>query len=111
MYAVIAVGGKQYRVEQGEYLNVDRVAHDEGATFSPTVLLAGDGDRTLVGADDLAGVSVTAHVDEHLLGPKVRVFQYRPKKSSKKQRGHRSRLTKITISEIALPGDRSRKKA
>src|SRR3954451_3873852 len=111
MYAVIKVGGKQYRVEEGEYLTVDRVAHDEGATFSPEILLAADGDRTLLAADELAGVTVTAHVDAHLLGPKVRVFQYRPKKSSKKQRGHRSRLTKITIAEIALPGDRSRKKA
>jgi large subunit ribosomal protein L21 len=101
MFAVIEMGGKQYRVHKGEYLNVDRVAEAEGATLAPRVLLAGDGDRTVAGAD-LAQVSVTARVDEHLLGPKVRVGFYRPKQHSKKTRGHRSRLTKITIEDIAL---------
>jgi large subunit ribosomal protein L21 len=102
MFAVIVMGGKQYRVRKGEYLTVDRVHHPEGATFAPTVLFAQDGDTSLLDADALAGVSVRARVDEHLLGKKVRVFTYKPKVGTKKQRGHRSRLTRITIEDIAL---------
>ena len=73
------------------------------------VLLATSGDDVLIDADDLAKVTVTARVDEHLLGPKIRVFQYKPKKSSKKARGHRSRLSRITIEEIAV-GPRPRRR-
>ena len=102
MFAVISLGGKQYRVRKGEYLTVDRLAHEPGSTFSPTVLLATSGDDVLIDADALAKVTVTAHVDEHLLGEKIRVFQYKPKKSSKKARGHRSRLSRITIEDIAI---------
>ena len=95
MFAVISLGGKQYRVRKGEYLTVDRLAHEAGSTFSPVVLLATSGDDVSIDASDLAKVTVTARVDEHLLGPKIRVFQYKPKKSSKKARGHRSRLSRI----------------
>jgi large subunit ribosomal protein L21 len=100
MFAVIKLGGKQYTVQKGEYLTVDRLAETEGSTFSPPVLFAQDGEKTI--GDPSASVAVTAHVDEHLLGPKIRVFTYNPKKSSKKMRGHRSRLTKITIQDIAV---------
>ena len=102
MFAVISLGGKQYRVRKGEYLTVDRLAHDAGSTFSPVVLLATSGEDVSIDAADLAKVTVTARVDEHLLGPKIRVFQYKPKKSSKKARGHRSRLSRITIEDIAI---------
>jgi large subunit ribosomal protein L21 len=105
MFAVILTGGKQYRVRKGEYLTVDRLAHPEGSTFAPTVLFAQDGDRSVLSAADLAGVAVRARVDEHLLGPKVRVFTYKPKVGTKKQRGHRSRLSRITIEDIALGSD------
>ncbi|HMG98475.1 MAG TPA: 50S ribosomal protein L21 [Gaiellales bacterium] len=102
MFAVISLGGKQYRVHKGEYLTVDRLAHEPGSTFSPTVLLATSGEDVLIDADALAKVTVTARVDEHMLGTKIRVFQYKPKKSSKKARGHRSRLSRITIEDIAV---------
>ena len=102
MFAVISLGGKQYRVHKGEYLTVDRLAHEPGSTFSPPVLLATSGEDVLIDADALAKVTVTARVDEHMLGTKIRVFQYKPKKSSKKARGHRSRLSRITIEEIAV---------
>jgi len=102
VFAVISLGGKQYRVQKGEYLTVDRLAHEPGATFSPPVLLATSGEDVLIDADALAKVTVTARVDEHMLGTKIRVFQYKPKKSSKKARGHRSRLSRITIEEIAI---------
>jgi large subunit ribosomal protein L21 len=102
VFAVISLGGKQYRVRKGEYLTVDRLAHEAGSTFTPVVLLATSGDDVSIDSADLAKVTVTARVDEHLLGPKIRVFQYKPKKSSKKARGHRSRLSRITIEEIAI---------
>ena len=102
MFAVISLGGKQYRVRKGEYLTVDRLAHEAGSTFSPVVLLATSGDDISIDAAELAKITVTARVDEHLLGPKIRVFQYKPKKSSKKSRGHRSRLSRITIEDIAI---------
>jgi large subunit ribosomal protein L21 len=102
VFAVISLGGKQYRVQKGEYLTVDRLAHEPGSTFSPSVLLASSGSDVLIDADALAKVTVTARVDEHLLGPKIRVFQYKPKKSTKKARGHRSRLSRITIQDIAV---------
>jgi large subunit ribosomal protein L21 len=109
MYAVI----EQYRVRQGEYLTVDRVHTPEGETFSPTVLFAADGDNAILDPKELAQVAVTATVDAHLLGPKIRVFTYRAKHSSKKMRGHRSRLSKVTITEIALKkrATRARRKA
>jgi large subunit ribosomal protein L21 len=102
VFAVISLGGKQYRVQKGEYLTVDRLAHEPGSTFSPPVLLATSGDDVLTDAAALAKVKVTARVDEHMLGTKIRVFQYKPKKSTKKARGHRSRLSRITIEDIAL---------
>jgi len=93
-YAVIAVGGKQYRVREGERLLVDRLAVEPGETFAPPVLAVG-------GADGLSdGGSVTARVEEHLLGKKIVVFTYRAKKDSKKKKGHRSRLSRIQIESI-----------
>ena len=93
-YAVIAVGGKQYRVREGEELLVDRLAVEPGETFTPPVVAVGDAD----GISD--GGSVTARVEEHLLGKKIIVFTYRAKKDSKKKRGHRSRLSRIQIESI-----------
>jgi large subunit ribosomal protein L21 len=102
VFAVISLGGKQYRVRKGEYLTVDRLAHEPGSTFSPPVLLATSGEDVMIDAEALAKVTVTARVDEHMLGTKIRVFQYKPKKSTKKARGHRSRLSRITIEDIAV---------
>ena len=101
MYAVIALGGKQYRVRPGEKLTVDRLPHAEGDTFAPPVLLASDGDKTRLG-DDLKGVTVSARVVEHTLGKKIHVMTYRPKQDSKRKIGHRSRLSLIEIERIKL---------
>ena len=79
-YAVIALGGKQYRVREGERLLVDRLPQDEGASFEPRVLATGDGD----GIAD--GGAVTATVEEHLLGKKILVFTYKPKRNSRRRR-------------------------
>ncbi len=102
MYAVIALGGKQYRVRPGEFLTVDRLPHAEGATFAPPVLLASDGDRTMIDAADLASVSVSARVREHGRGKKIRIFTYKAKHNVKKRRGHRSEVSVIEIENIAV---------
>ena len=87
-YAVIALSGKQHRVREGEWLLVDRVPHDEGATFPPDVLLiGGDGDVKL-GAD--AKVAVQAIVVEHLLGKKVIVGKHRQRTGYRRRNGYRS---------------------
>ncbi len=84
-YAVIRVGGKQYRVREGETLLVDRVATDEGKTFSPDVLL-GD------------GAPVTATVVAHERGPKIRIGKYRRRTGYKRHTGFRAAMTRIEIS-------------
>jgi large subunit ribosomal protein L21 len=107
-YAIISLGGKQYRVREGQRLLVDRVPFDEGATFTPDiVLLGGDGDVKL-GADETKGTTVTARVAEHVLGEKVVVGKHRQRTGYRKRNGHRSRLSQIEIEAIGGKGSRSR---
>jgi large subunit ribosomal protein L21 len=105
-YAIIAVGGKQYRVREGEYLLVDRVSVDEGKTFHPDLLmLGGNGDPTL--GDKLKGQQVTAKVAEHVLGKKVIVGKHKRRTGYRRRNGHRSRLTKIEIQSIGKQAARA----
>jgi large subunit ribosomal protein L21 len=98
-YAVIKTGGKQYRVEEGMTLLVERLTADEGATIDlEPLLVAGDGDPKL-GAD-LDGVIVQAEVVDHLRGPKIRVFKFKPKRGYKRTTGHRQELTRIRVTSI-----------
>jgi len=95
-YAIITVGGKQYRVREGERLLVDRVKTEAGKTFEPKVLLVG-GD----GAPDLApSTTVTVRVLDHVLGEKVRIGKYKQRVGYKKHTGYRSRLTQIQVESI-----------
>jgi large subunit ribosomal protein L21 len=95
-YAIISLGGKQYRVHEGERLLVDHLRADEGATVEPRVLLVG-GD----GAPDLSpSATVTARVVGHELGEKIRIGKYRRRTGYKRHAGHRSRLTRIEIESI-----------
>jgi large subunit ribosomal protein L21 len=112
MYAVIKVGGKQYRVEQGQTLLVDRQPHAAGDTFTPDVLMTG-GDDVVTDRAKLEG-AVSAKVVEHLRGDKIKVFTYKPKRGEKKARGHRSELTRISVESIggaAKPKRASARKA
>jgi large subunit ribosomal protein L21 len=98
MYAVIKVGGKQYRVEQGQKLLVDRQPVEQGKSFTPEVLMTG-GDSVVTDPSALKG-TVTAEVVEHLRGEKIKVFTFKPKRGFKKTRGHRSELSRIQIQTI-----------
>ena len=96
-YAIISLGGKQYRVQEGEKLLVDRLPYDEAKTFHPDVLfLGGDGTAELAPK----GAQVTAKVVKHTLGKKILIGKYKPKKGYKRHIGHRSRLSQVEIQAI-----------
>ena len=104
-YAVVEIGGKQYRVERGQSLLVDRIHAKPGATVKPRALLFRNDEAVFEGAD-LDKVTVEAVVSEHVKGEKLRVFKYRPKKRYRKRAGHRSLLTRLEIKEIKGPTSR-----
>jgi large subunit ribosomal protein L21 len=107
MYAVVDSGGKQYRVEPGGTLVVDRLDAEAGASVTfDRVLLIGDEDGVTVGTPTVDGASVRATVVEHGRGPKVIVFRFRPKAHDRRRTGHRSELTRVRIDEIATAGGR-----
>ena len=103
-YAVIKTGGKQYRVEEGQTLLVERLPEDVGATVKlEPLLLAGDGDPVFEG-DALDKANVSAEIVEHLRGPKLRVFKFKPKRGYKRRTGHRQELTRIKVTKIGGKG-------
>ncbi|MDH4146142.1 MAG: 50S ribosomal protein L21 [Acidimicrobiia bacterium] len=100
MYAVIKTGGQQFRVEQGQTLDVDLLGQDDGeVTFAPVLVV--DGDRVLATADQLSGASVTARVVGETKGPKIVGFRYKPKANQRKRWGHRQRYSTIEITGIS----------
>jgi len=103
-YAVIKTGGKQYRVEEGTTLLVERLSDDEGAKVTLEPLLYADGDNSVFAADDLGKVKVEATVVGHERGPKIRVFKFKPKRGYKRTTGHRQELTRLQVTGIDGPG-------
>jgi large subunit ribosomal protein L21 len=102
-YAIISLGGKQYRVREGERLLVDRLTTDEGKTFHPDVLFTGgDGDGNLS-----PRIQVTAKVVGHVRGDKVRIGKRRPKTGYRRQTGFRSALSQIEIQSIGASTKRA----
>ncbi|MBU2603565.1 MAG: 50S ribosomal protein L21 [Actinobacteria bacterium] len=98
MFAIVDIGGKQYRAEVGRELVVDRLDAEEGATVElEAVLVTGD-DGTKLSGESLGGV--TATVVEHLRGPKLIVFKFKPKRGFKRKNGFRSALTRLSIEKI-----------
>ena len=95
-YAIIEVGGKQYRVREGERLLVDRLAHDDGAAFSPPVLLVGGNGEPALDPE----VTVTARVLGAVKGPKIRIGKYKKRTGYRRHTGFRAALTQIEIESI-----------
>ena len=99
MYAVIATGGKQYRVEEGQRLLVERLGElDSSLELTPLMLV--DGKEVLATPESLNGVKVTARIVADAKGPKIRAFTYKNKSNQRKRWGHRQKLAEIEITGI-----------
>ena len=101
MYAVIATGGKQYRVTEGDTLKVEKLAGEEGSEIKlDQVLMVADGDKIQVGTPVLDKGSVTAKIKSHGRGKKVEIVKFRRRKHHQKQMGHRQDYTEIEVTKI-----------
>ena len=102
MYAVIMTGGKQYRVEEGEVLRVEKLQVDEGANFDfDKVLMVGQGEDVQVGSPVLDGARVSATVRSHGRGDKVHIIKFHRRKNYMRRQGHRQSYTEIEVTGIA----------
>jgi large subunit ribosomal protein L21 len=100
-YAVIKTGGKQYRVEEGQTLLVERLPDEPGAKIDLVpILLAGDGKDPVLDAKKLAKAPVKAEIVGHERGEKLRVFKFKPKRGYRRRTGHRQELTRLRITKI-----------
>ena len=109
MYAVMTTGGKQYRVEAGSELVVERLSAEPGASVTfDRVLLVGDGEAITVGTPTVDGASVSATVLGETLGPKLVVFKFKQKVKYRRHAGHRQHLTRLRIDEIVAGGKQSK---
>ena len=100
MYAIVKTGGKQYRVERGQRLLVERLAADEGSDVALEPILYRS-DEPVFDKAGLESVKVTAKVVAHVRGEKLRVFKFKPKRGYKRRTGHRQDLTQIEVTEIS----------
>ncbi len=101
MYAIVKTGGKQYRVEQGQSLIVERLAAEEGASI-PLEPILYRSEETVFDKAGLEKVQVTAKILAHVRGEKLRVFKFKPKRGYKRRTGHRQDLTRIEVTDIKL---------
>ncbi len=105
VYAIIEASGTQLKVEPGRFYDINRLAVDEDASITiDKVLLVNDGDDTSIGQPLVDGASVTGTVVRHLRGKKVIVYKMKPKKKTRKKRGHRQELTRLMIDSINIGG-------
>jgi large subunit ribosomal protein L21 len=100
MYAVIQSGGKQYRVEEGQQLDVELTGSDDAVELRPVLLV--DGDTVLATPDELAGTTVSARVVGQTKGPKITGFTYKNKSNQRRRWGHRQRYDTIEITGISV---------
>ena len=105
MYAIVRTGGKQYRVQEGRTVTVERLPAEEGSTVElrDVLLIAEDGQVT-IGTPVIEGARVLAHVDAHGRDKKIIVFKYKSKVRTRKKTGHRQNFTRLSVTEILRPG-------
>jgi large subunit ribosomal protein L21 len=102
MYAVIVTGGKQYRVEEGQTLKVEKIETATGESIQlEKVLLVGNGDDVKIGQPVVEGATVTAEIVAHGRHKKVKIIKFRRRKHSMKQMGHRQWFTELKITSIS----------
>jgi large subunit ribosomal protein L21 len=105
-YAIVESGGKQYRVVEGRTIEVDRLPVETGKKFGfERVLFMADGDEIMVGTPTVAGIEVNVTVADHIKGPKIDRFKYRPKKRIRVRGGHRQQYTLLMVDFIGKPGE------
>jgi len=101
MYAIIETGGKQYRVQEGDTIMVEKLSADTGTAYTfDTVLAVGEGESTTFGAPYVSGASVSASVLGDIKGKKVVVYKYKSKKNYHRKKGHRQPYTRLKIDSI-----------
>ena len=109
MYAVIETGGKQYRVTEGDVINVEKLDAEAGkAVTIKEVLVVEKDDNTLIGTPYVSGASVKAEVVENGKAKKVVIYKYKAKKDSKKKQGHRQPYTQLKIKSITVRAPRKK---
>jgi large subunit ribosomal protein L21 len=101
MYAIVKTGGKQYRVERGQTLLVERLAAEQGSSVALEPILYRS-DDAVFDTDGLKKVKVTAKILAHERGEKLRVFKFKPKRGYKRRTGHRQELTRIEVTDISM---------
>jgi large subunit ribosomal protein L21 len=102
MYAIIETGGKQYKVQAGDVLFIEKLSANEGdsVTFDRVLAVSGKDGGLTAGSPMVSGAFVTGKVEKHVKGEKIIVFKYKPKKNYKRKQGHRQPYTKVTIENI-----------
>lgn len=105
-FAIVESGGKQYRAIEGRTIEVDRLPVEAGKKFDiDRILLMSDGDDVLVGTPIVSDILVKVTVVDHIKGPKIDRFKYRPKKRIRVRGGHRQQYTRLLIDFIGKPGE------
>lgn len=106
-FAIVESGGKQYRAIEGRPFEVDRLPVETGKKFDlERVLLMADGDEIMVGTPTISGIEVKVTVLDHIKGPKIDRFKYRPKKRIRVRGGHRQQYTLLMVDFIGKPGEK-----
>jgi len=103
MYAVVTTGGKQYRVQKGETLKIEKISGDVGSQFDfDQVLMVSDGDRVEIGQPLVENAVISAHIVEQGKHKKILVFKYKRRKRYRRTQGHRQQFTAVKIDNISL---------
>jgi len=101
MYAIVKTGGKQYRVAEGDVIEVEKIVGAPGDEISLSAVLLVDGDTLVTEAAELAGVAVTGELVAHTKGPKIRIHKFKNKTGYHKRQGHRQPLTQVKVTGIS----------
>jgi large subunit ribosomal protein L21 len=110
MYAVIASGGKQEKVAEGQQIRVELLGVEEGSDVSLTPVMVVDGDNVLATADELAAATVTGKVVGTAKGPKINGFTFKRRTNQRRRYGHRQRYHVVEITAISAGSSRAKKK-
>jgi large subunit ribosomal protein L21 len=101
MYAIVKTGGKQYKVAEGDVIEVEKLGGEPGDAVTLSAVLLVDGDDLVTDADQLAGTAVTAQVVAQTKGPKIRIHKFKNKTGYHKRQGHRQPLTQVKVTGIS----------